>query len=36
MSRLGEPTDWSKSNSWFFAVFVMIAAALTLAALFAR
>ncbi|MDB4960470.1 MAG: hypothetical protein JWP01_469 [Myxococcales bacterium] len=36
MCRLGEPTDWSKSNSWFFTVFVVIAAALTLFALFSR
>jgi hypothetical protein len=31
--RLGDPTEWSMSNSWFFTAFVAIAAVLAILAL---
>lgn len=35
-SRLGEPVDWHMSNGTFFTAFVVIAAVLAAAALYAR
>jgi hypothetical protein len=34
--RLGQPTEWKMSNESFFTAFVVIAAGLTLVALFLR